>query len=297
MMQIDKIDDLIRILEEHPEWRDRLRGLLFTDEEKQVPDRLDRMEGVLERLVESHERAIDRLDRLEASLEKLWQSHQQALERLDRLEASLEKLWQSHQQALERLDRLEASVEELWESHRHLEQQVQQLTEQVRQLTVVVEDLVRWSRKADDDLARLKGGVMELQFARRASAILGYYVRRPRVVDVALTLDDLIDSGAEFTDQERKEVLSIDELVSAKHPRTGEPIHIAVEVSWMIFPDDVERIARRAALLTARGLTAFPAVAGEGITPDARDLAQREKVLVILDGAIDFSDLPWVRSS
>lgn len=98
-----------------------------------------------------------------------------------------------------------------------------------------------------------------------------------------------------MTDTEKKEVLQIDELVSAKHPRTGEPIHVAVEVSWMIFPEDVEHISRRAATLMQHGVKTFAAVAGEGITPDAKDLAQREKVLVILDGAVDMSDYSWVR--
>lgn len=266
-MEIHTVDDLIRILQEHPEWRDRLRDALFTEEEKQIPDRLRRVEEALERLTESHERAVSRLERLEASVEKLWESHQQALERLDRLEASVEKLWESHQQLLQ----------------------------EVRELRVAVDRLTSWLEKLDTEVGKWRGYTLELRFHHRASAILGYYVRRPRVVDLGLFVEDLMDSGVQFTDTERQEVLRIDELVSAKHPQTGEPIHIAVEVSWMIFPEDVERISRRAAILTEHGVKTFPVVAGEGITPDAKDLAQREKVLVILDGTMDTSGYSWVR--
>ncbi|MDW8320096.1 MAG: hypothetical protein RMM08_01920 [Armatimonadota bacterium] len=315
-MRIQTLDDLIQILQEHPEWRDRLRDVLFTEEEKQVPDRLRRIEEALDRLTHSHERAIarlehqeqshqqalERLERLEASVERLWQSHQQALERLERLEASVERLWQSHQQALERLERLEASVERLWQSHQQalerlerLEASHQQLLEEVRELRKAVERLTAWLERLDVEVAKWRGYTLELRFHQRASAILGYYVRRPRVLDLGMVVEDLIDAGAEFSDKEKAEVLSLDELVSAKHPHTGEPIHIAVEVSWMIFPDDVERAARRATILTERGLQTFPAVAGEGITPDARDLAERKQVLVILDGAIDLSAISWVR--
>ena len=99
MMEIHTVDDLIQILREHPKWRDRLRDVLFTEEEKQVPERLRRVEEALERLTQSHEQAISRLDRLEASVEKLWESHQ--------------RLWESHQQALARLDRLEESHQQL----------------------------------------------------------------------------------------------------------------------------------------------------------------------------------------
>ncbi len=235
-------------------------GCAFTEEEKQIPDRLRRVEEALDRLTQSHERALLRLDRLE----------------------------ESHQQALVRLDRLEASVERLWESH-------QQLLQEVRELRAAVERLTGWLEKLDTEVGKWRGYTLELRFHQRASAILGYYVKRPRVVDLGLFVEDLIDSGAALTDAEKKEVLQIDELVSAKHLRTGEPIHIAVEVSWMIFPDNVERISRRATILTQHGVKTFAAVAGEGITPDAKDLAQREKVLVILDGAIDMSDYSWVR--
>lgn len=259
MMEIHTVDDLIQILREHPKWRDRLRDVLFTEEEKQVPERLRRVEEALERLTQSHEQAISRLDRLEASVEKLWESHQQALARLDRLE----------------------------ESH-------QQLLQEVRELRAAIERLTSWLEKLDTEVGKWRGYTLELRFHQRASAILGYYVKRPRVVDLGLFVEDLIDSGVSLEDKERKEVLLIDELVSAKHPHTGEPIHIAVEVSWMIFPEDVERISRRAAILTEHGVKTFPVVAGEGITPDAKDLAQREKVLVILDGAVDMSSYSWV---
>ena len=245
MMEIHTLEDVVRILQEHPEWRDRLRDVLFTEEEKQVPDRLARVEAALDRLT------------------------------------------QSHQQALARLERLEASVEKLWESH-------QQLLQEVRELRAAVDRLTSWLEKLDTEVGKWRGYTLELRFHQRASAILGYYVKRPRVVDLGLFVEDLIDSGVPLEDKDRKEVLQIDELVSAKHPHTGEPIYIAVEVSWMIFPEDIERISRRAAILTEHGVKTFPAVSGEGIPPDAKDLAQREKVLVILDGAVDMSSYSWV---
>lgn len=238
-MEIHTVDDLIQILREHPEWRDRLRDVLFTEEEKQVPDRLRRVEEALDRLTHSHEQAISRLERLEAS----------------------------HQQLLE----------------------------EVRELKQTVERLTSWVEKLSSEVSKSCGYTLELRFHQRASAILGYYVKRPRVVDLGLFVEDLLDAGTQIKDKEKQELLQIDELASAKHPHTGEPIHIAIEVPWMIFPADVERISKRAAILTQHGVQTFPAVAGEGITPDAKDLAQREKVLVILDGAVDMSDYSWVR--
>lgn len=137
-MEIHTVDDLIRILREHPQWRDRLRDALFTEEEKQIPDRLRRVEEALDRLTQSHERALLRLDRLE----------------------------ESHQQALARLDRLEASVERLWGSH-------QQLLQEVRELRAAVERLTGWLEKLDTEVGKWRGYTLELRFHQRASAILG----------------------------------------------------------------------------------------------------------------------------
>jgi prefoldin subunit 5 len=303
MMEMHTVDDLIKILEEHPEWRERLRAVLLTEAEKQVPDRLSRVEEALDRLAQSHERAIDRLERLEASVEKLWESHQQALARLERLEASVEKLWESHQQALARLERLEASVEKLWESHQQalarlerMEESHQRLVQEVRDLKQVVERLVDWSVKVDDQLGKLRGEVLELRFHQRASAIFGYYVHRPRVVNLGDVLSRLKESGQEFTQREWAQLTAIDTLLSAKHPTTGKPIYIAVEISCVIHPNDVERICERAELLTQRGVPTFPVVAGEGVAPDALKIAEERKVLVLLDGGAQVSTNAWLNS-
>lgn len=262
-MDIRTVDDLVRILQEHPEWRERIREVLLTEEERQTPDRLRQLQDVLERLVESHREAIARLDRLE-------QSHQQAIARLDRLEESHQRLWESHRESVARLDRLEESLQKLWESHQKLVQEVVELREAVAELT-------SWLKRLTDEVGKWGGYTLEIRFHQRVPAILGYYVRRPRVVDLGILMDDLRESGQEFTEEQWRDIAGIETLVSAKHPRTGEPIHVAIEVSWMIFPEDVQRISRRARQLTERGVKTLPVVAGEGITPDARDLALQEQ--------------------
>jgi len=335
-MQIQTVDDLIRILQEHPEWRDRLRDVLFTEEERRTPDRLREMQEVLQQLLESHRQAIARLERLEQSHEQLWESHRQAIARLERLEQSHEQLWESHRQAIARLDKLEESHrkllesheqlresheqlresheqlresheqlreshEQLWESHRQaiarldkLEESHRKLLEEVRTLREVVERLVQWATRADAQLNKLRGEVLELKFHQRAAAILGYYVRRPKVVNLADLLNRLLEEGHEFTQSEWSQLTAIDTLVSAKHPETGEQIYIAVEVSCMILPEDVERISQRARMLTARGVPTYAMVAGEGMVPEVTDLAEREGVLVLLDGAAWVASGTWL---
>jgi prefoldin subunit 5 len=294
IMEIETVDDLIRILQEHPEWRQRLRDALLTEEEQQTPDRLRQMQEVLQQLLESHRQAIARLDRLE-------ESHQQAIARLDKLEESHQKLWESHQRLWESHQRLEESHQQLWESHRQaiarldkLEESHQRLIEEVRELRQIVDGLVQWSVKVDDQLSKLRGEVMELKFHQRASAILGYYVRRPKVINVGDVLNKLREAGQTFTQKEWSNLTAIGTMVSARHPSTGEQIYIAVEVSCMIYRDDVERISERARMLTERGVPTFPMVAGEGMAPDVADVAERMGVLVLLDGGARVTTGTWL---
>jgi hypothetical protein len=322
---IRTVEDLIRVLEEHPEWRERLLAVLLGQEFLQVPARLDRIEAVLERLVESHEQLWQSHRQLLESHEQLWQSHRQLLESHRQLleshqqlweshrqlQESHQQLWESHQQALARLDRLEAIVQQLlkaiascrkatavweshqqlWESHRQLQESHRQLLEshqmlvaEVRELRQTVEQLVNWMQRLDTDVGKLKGKVLELDYLQHAPARFGYYVRRPRVVNLGHFLDDLREQGHEFSLDEWTQLASLDVLLQAQHPYTRETIFLAIEVSWMLFPDDVERARKRAELLRAHGINAYAAVAGEGFVPEARDAAVQHKVLMLTDG-------------
>jgi hypothetical protein len=309
---IRTVEDLIRVLEEHPEWRERLLAVLLGQEFLQVPARLDRIEAVLERLVESHEQLWQSHRQLLESHEQLWQSHRQLLESHRQLleshqqlweshrqlQESHQQLWESHQQALARLDRLETIVQQLleshqqlWESHRQLQESHRQLLEshqmlvaEVRELRQTVEQLVNWMQRLDTDVGKLKGKVLELDYLQHAPARFGYYVRRPRVVNLGHFLDDLREQGHEFSLDEWTQLASLDVLLQAQHPYTRETIFLAIEVSWMLFPDDVERARKRAELLRAHGINAYAAVAGEGFVPEARDAAVQHKVLMLTDG-------------
>jgi vacuolar-type H+-ATPase subunit I/STV1 len=281
---IRTVEDLIRVLEEHPEWRERLLAVLLGQEFLQVPARLDRIEAVLERLVESHEQLWQSHRQLLESHEQLWQSHRQLLESHRQLLESHQQLWESHRQLQESHQQLWESHRQLQESHRQLLESHQMLVAEVRELRQTVEQLVNWMQRLDTDVGKLKGKVLELDYLQHAPARFGYYVRRPRVVNLGHFLDDLREQGHEFSLDEWTQLASLDVLLQAQHPYTRETIFLAIEVSWMLFPDDVERARKRAELLRAHGINAYAAVAGEGFVPEARDAAVQHKVLMLTDG-------------
>lgn len=63
------------------------------------------------------------------------------------------------------------------------------------------------------------------------------------------------------------------------------PRWFVVEASWGLGIKDVERAARRAAILTQNGAPAIGTVLGRRITADARKRAQQLGVLVVVNGA------------
>ena len=262
-VEIRSVQDLVRIIREHPEWRRELLVALLGDEFLQIPERLAHVEEVLARLVESHERLAGSHERLRESHERLAESHARLTERVDRLAESHERLRESH--------------ERLAESH-------EKLIEEVRELRAIVEQLVFRMARAESDIGHLRGELLEIRYQQRAPALFGYYVRRPRVLNVGHFLDDLREQGHEFTHDEWLQLGAIDLLLSARHPQTREPLYLVVEVSRMIYPDDVQRAIERAEMLRQRGLNTYPAVAGEGIEPEAREMAERSRIFVLLNG-------------
>ena len=237
-----------------------------------------------ERLAESHQQLIESHERLAESHQQLTESHQRLAESHERLAESHERLAESHQQLIENHQRLAESHERLAESHQRLTESHERLIEEVRELRAIVEQLVFRMGRAESDIAHLRGEVLEIRYQQRAPALFGYYVRRPRVINVGHFLDDLREEGHEFTQDEWIQLAAIDLIVSARHPQTREPLYLVVEVSRVIYPDDVQRAIERAEMLRQRGLSTYPAVAGEGIDPEARELAERTNTFVLLNG-------------
>ena len=325
-VEIRSVQDLVRIIREHPEWRRELLVALLGDEFLEVPERLTQVEQVLahlvasheqlrqsherlaesherlaesherlreshERLAESHARLVERVDRLAESHEQLRESHERLaesharlVERVDRLAESHERLRESHERLAESHERLRESHERLAESHARLTESHEKLIEEVRELRAIVEQLVFRMARAESDIGHLRGELLEIRYQQRAPALFGYYVRRPRVLNVGHFLDDLREQGHEFTHDEWLQLGAIDLLLSARHPQTREPLYLVVEVSRMIYPDDVQRAIERAEMLRQRGLNTYPAVAGEGIEPEAREMAERSRIFVLLNG-------------
>ena len=239
--------DLVRLLEQHPEWRAELRRLVLTEDELGLS-------AALRQLAEAQARTEEGLARL--------------AERLDQHAVRTD----------ERFDQIDERFGRVDEQLGHIDEQLGGIDERFDRVEGRLD-------RAETSLGRLLGSDVERRYQERAGAYFGSVVRRPRLLS-AQQLADLLDSpdsDDRLTGDERSEVLLADVVVRGRGEAGDGDVYVVVEVSVTIDPHDVERASRRAAIL-GRLFNTLAAVAGESITSDAEALAQARGVWRILSG-------------
>jgi len=299
--------DLVRLLSEHPEWREELRALLLTPEILSMPQLLRELGEKVDRLAAAHLRAEERLSRLEERFSRLEEkvaelaeAQIRAEERLSRLEERVAELAEAQIRTEERLARLEERVAELVEAQIRAEERLSRLEERVAELAeaqartekVLAElagrmtTLVEAQRRTEADVADLKGMTLELRYRDRAPAYFAKILRRARLLSDS-ELMELLDSEKAreaLSEEEREDLLLADLILWGRRKSDGAEVYLVGEVSWVVDCGDVERARRRADLLGRLGVTTIPVVAGRTLTEEADQLAREKKVLRFLDG-------------
>lgn len=201
-----------------------------------------------------------------------------------KLAGILESFYTDLQQTVTKADfhELKAVVRELAEAQKRTEQRLESLTRRVDQLTAAVQALTEVVRTQGLRLAKLDDRTLELQFREKASAYLGTVLRRTRVVPVG----DLGDDLEGLTPEEWAELTRADVILQGRATLQGErqDAYAVVEVSVTLADEDVERAARRAALLRKKGWKAIAVAAGEEADPRLIEKAARAGVAVLQDG-------------
>ena len=234
MTTIHTIEDLIRVLDDHPEWMEALRSRLLPRELAELPQTFARFVEEIRQFVETTNQFIEatnqRLDRLETHATETNQ-------RLDRLETHATETNQ-------RLDRLETHATETNQRLDRLETGVDRMR---------------------DDLGRLKGSHARQAAIEQASLIARRMgLRRTKT----LNSDDrlaLTDAGGDLSDIPTSELYSFHnaDLLMEAVDADGQGCYIAVEISFTANGRDTRRAVRNAEFLRRfTGQAAYAAVAG-----------------------------------
>ena len=296
---VNDLQDLTRLLATHPEWLSEVRRLVLTKELLSLPDIVRelaeaqrRTEERLEQLAEAQRRTEERLEQLAIRLDQL------AI-RVDQLTARVEQLAEAQRRTEERLEQLTARVDQLAEAQRRTEERLEQLAARVDQLAEAqrrteerLDDLAKTVQRLVNQMAEVRGDVLEIKFRDKAPSFFGRWLRRVQVVPI-IEIEERLEAA--LTDKEVSELLALDLLVRGR-PREAnakvDELWLAVEVSSVIDAGDVQRAERRAALLRQAGLKAVPVTAGARINAKAQKLADSLRVAVMKDG----TDQGWERA-
>lgn len=252
---VEDFHDLVRLLQERPEWRAELRRLVLTEELLAMPEQI----ALLRRETEQ------RFQALAVALEAL-------TGRVDALATQMEALTSRVDTLTGRVDVLAAQMATLTARVDALVGQMEALTTQVSTLTSHVSDL--------------RGESLERRYRTRVYAYFAPLLRRAHVLtpdETVSVLEEAIERGS-LTREQAHETSQADLVVRGASPADGSTLYLVVEVSVGIGVKDVQHAVERAPLLQRTGVTARPVVAGEWTTPEAREAAQAYGVWQLTDG-------------
>lgn len=263
-MAIQDLDDLIKQLRQHPEWRDALRREILTEELLSLPQIVRELAVQVGKLAEVQQRTEQRLETLGEAQQRTEQRLETLAEAQQRTEERLESLTEHVEGLAEAQRRTEYKLGELADAQRHSEEHLEVISKQV---------------------AKLRGDNLERRYREHAGAFFGSLLRRAHALldkEFTALVEDALDAGT-LNDEERDDLLLSDVVVHGRDHHTREEIYLLVEVSVGVGEKDVERAARRAALLSRLSPTRAT-VAGEWINAEAVARCRELDVWQLLDG-------------
>jgi uncharacterized coiled-coil DUF342 family protein len=298
--ELRDFQDLLRLLREHPDWREELRALLLTQELLTLPALVRELAEGQERLTESVAQLTVRLDQLTESVAQLTVRLDQLTARVDQLTARVDQLTARVDQLTARMDQLTTRMDQLTERMDQLAARMDQLTARMDQLTARMDQLAETVTLLAEEQQRLsegqqrfgvqmgemRGWFLEDRYRARAPAYFGRFLRQVQPVHIGRLTDALRER---LEEGELAEVLLSDLILTGRLPAPGGPqaIWVVLEVSTTVDRRDVERAQRRAALLRQARYPAVAVAGGTAATAGARQAASETGVALLLDGRID----------
>lgn len=251
---VTDVQDLIRLLAQHPEWRAELRPLILGDELLRLPD-----------LVRENTEAIRELRAETAEMRE-----------------TIGELGEQTAENTRAIGELRASIVELRE-------QTAENTSAIGELRAAVQELVGVTKVQGDLLGRHEGELLEIRYFNRIRSYLGLRLLRSQVLSLP-ELDGIYEAVAagKISETDLAALAETDLLVSGRLRDSGAHVVLAIEVSSTIRRSDLERAEARARILKAAGFDGVPVVAGMIIHPADRRRAEESRVAVLLDSRIDY---------
>ena len=267
---INTIEDLIRVLDENPEWLEAMRARLLTRELIELPRRFAEFAA-------STDQRFDEQGRVLAQLSKILVEHSEILVEHNKTLAGHTQTLAEHGKILAEHGKILAEHTQTLAGHTEAIARLERRSEEHSAEFVAIRRELKLLR---DDVGDLKGPRAEEEAAKDIAFIaeeLGLDFTR------VLTRDDLLallraQPLPDLSGNIRNSFTKAD-IVAEATDQSGEMRYIAVEVSYTVNGRDTERAVRNAAILAR--LTGKPAravVAGYRVDDRVRTLIESGEV-------------------
>ncbi len=277
---VSDFEDLLRILNENPEWRERLRQAILPPEMVGMPNTLNQLTEMARDLLEAHRRGEERITQIEEAVARLVEAQRRTDETVAQLVEAQRRTDETVAQLVEAQRRIDETVAQLVEAQRRGEERLNQLSEIVGDLVQTMREVIRRLERLESwqvgESGRRSGERFERDTLARAPTLFfggqGGGTGEPHIREkVGNWLRPLYRQGIEIPPHD-------DPLLADIIWWKGDVVAV-VEVSIKVDMNDIKRVLARTRTLQQVGVNAMPVVIGEEWdTPNTEAFAQENGV-------------------
>jgi DNA repair exonuclease SbcCD ATPase subunit len=261
--QVSDFNDLIALLQAHPEWQSQLRNILLSDDFLALPNIVRQLGERMNQLAERVDSLGERIDQLTARMDERFAE-------MDRRFAEIDRRFELIDQRFAEIDRRFELID-------------QRFAEIDRRFELIERRLDSLESKVGD----LQGWRLQDHYQKNGAVYFARLLKRSRILPKEVLADHLREV---LDESEFKKAILIDVVVKGKLQTAQQTreVYLALEVSRTISPEDIVRAWERAQLISRAGTPTIPVVAGEVIQEQVLSLASGTKVVVHCQGEIHF---------
>ena len=274
--EIEAITRITEAVRQYPHLRLAFIRALQMEELFAIPEQLESLKQVVLELAAQYKQQQEQLNRIEQTANRALEVAERALQTAERANEIAERAQQTAEQTLQ----VATETKQIAERAEQTAERALRVATETRE---IVNDLQKRLARVEIDVADLKGMSMELMARKLLPGVLGKLVRKLRVYEPD-EFYRVMEEADLLSADDLAEVASADAFAHGQLRSNDTPRWFVVEASWGLGVKDVERAARRAAILTQNGAPAIGTVLGRRITADARKRAQQLGVLVVVNG-------------
>lgn len=152
--------DLLRVLEERPEWKARLRQILLTEDLLALPEKMDRSLAVQEEMLE-------RIARIEEENRKIWEEIHKIWEEIQAIKEENHRIWQEIQAIKEENHKIWEEIAAIMEDIRELKKENQKIWKEIAAIKEDIREVREENHKIWQEIEAIKEDIREIREENR----------------------------------------------------------------------------------------------------------------------------------